>query len=115
MRLRKISDYLLNQIEGGKDGEDLVIMQYMQSMEEDPLAVKQAILNYSAVNGATNQQVMRKEIADLKDGEIVFDNVLVDEAARSNPLDLLSLQLRKIALIPLLEIIDSYRILLMSR
>lgn len=86
--LGKISDYLLNQIEGGKDGEDFVIMQYMQSLEEDPLAVKQAILNYSAVNGATNQQVMRKEIADLKDGEIVFDNVLVDEAARSNPLDL---------------------------
>lgn len=86
--LGKISDYLLRQIEGGKDGEDLVIMQYIQSMEEDPLAVKQAILNYSAVNGATNQQVMRKEIRDLKDGEIVFDNVLVDEAARSNPLDL---------------------------
>ena len=86
--LGKISDYLLNQIEGGKDGEDLVIMQYMQSLEEDPLAVKQAILDYSAVNGATNQQVMRKEIADLKDGEIIFDNVLVDEAARSNPLDL---------------------------
>lgn len=86
--LGKLSDYLLNQIEGGKDGEDLVIMQYMQSLEEDPLAVKQAILNYSTVNGATNQQVMRKEIADLKDGEIVFDNVLVDEAARSNPLDL---------------------------
>lgn len=86
--LGRISDYLLNQIEGGKDGEDLVIMQYMQSLEEDPLAVKQAILNYSAVNGTTNQQVMRKEIADLKDGEIVFDNVLVDEAARSNPLDL---------------------------
>lgn len=86
--LSKISDYLLNQIEGGKEGEDLVIMQYMQSMEEDPLAVKQAILNYSAVNGATNQQVMRKEISDLKDGEIVYDNVLVDEAARSNPLDL---------------------------
>lgn len=86
--LGKISDYLLNQIEGGKEGEDLVIMQYMQSMEEDPLAVKQAILNYSAVNGATNQQVMRKEISDLKDGNIVYDNVLVDEAARSNPLDL---------------------------
>lgn len=86
--LGKISDYLLNQIEGGKEGEDLVIMQYLQSMEEDPLAVKQAILNYSAVNGATNQQVMRKEISDLKDGEIVYDNVLVDEAARSNPLDL---------------------------
>ncbi len=86
--LGRISDYLLNQIEGGKDGEDLVIMQYIQSMEEDPVAVKKAILNYSAVNGATNQQVMRKEIADLKDGEIVFDNVLVDEAARSNPLDL---------------------------
>lgn len=86
--LGRISDYLITQIEGGKDGEDLVIMQYIQSMEEDPLAVKQAILNYSSVNGATNQQVMRKEISDLKDGEIVYDNVLVDEAARSNPLDL---------------------------
>ena len=86
--LGRISDYLLTQIEGGKEGEDLVIMQYIQSMEEDPLAVKQAILNYSAVNGATNQQVMRKEISDLKDGEIVYENVLVDEAARSNPLDL---------------------------
>jgi superfamily I DNA and/or RNA helicase len=86
--LGKISDCLLNQIEGGKEGEDLVIMEYIQSLEEDPMAVKQAILSYSAVNGATNQQVMRKEISDMKGGEIVYDNVLVDEAARSNPLDL---------------------------
>lgn len=86
--LGKISDYLLDEIEGGKNGEDLVVMQYMQTLEEDPMAVKQAILAYSAVNGATNQQAVRKEIRDLKDGEMVYENVLVDEAARSNPLDL---------------------------
>ena len=63
-------------------------MQYIQSLEEEPLMVKQAILNYSSVNGATNQQAVRKEIIDLKDGDIAYDNVLVDEAARSNPLDL---------------------------
>ena len=83
-----ISEYLLEQIEGGKQGEDLVLLQYMQALEENPLSVKNAILDYTSVNGATNQQVMRKEISLLKGGDIVYDNVLVDEAARSNPLDL---------------------------
>ncbi len=86
--LANISEYLLEQIENGKQGEDLVLLQYMQTLEENPLAVKNAILEYSSVNGATNQQVMRKEISMLKGGDIVYDNVLVDEAARSNPLDL---------------------------
>lgn len=86
--MTRISEYLLEQIAGGKNGEELVILQYLQTLEENPLAVKNSILNYTAVNGATNQQVMRKEISDLKGGEIVYDNVLVDEAARSNPLDL---------------------------
>lgn len=86
--LGRISDHLLDELEGGRDGEEFVIMQYIQSLEEEPLMVKQAILNYSSVNGATNQQAVRKEIIDLKDGDIAYDNVLVDEAARSNPLDL---------------------------
>ena len=86
--LVKITEYLLEQIEGSKQGEDLVVLQYMQALEENPLAVKNAILDYTSVNGATNQQVMRREISLLKGGDIVYDNVLVDEAARSNPLDL---------------------------
>lgn len=86
--LTSISEYLLEQIEGGKEGEDLILLEYMQTLEENPLAVKNAILDYTSVNGATNQQVMRKEIMELKGGDIVYDNVLVDEAARSNPLDL---------------------------
>lgn len=86
--LTEISSYLMEQIEGGKNGEELVVLEYMQSLEENPLAVKNAILDYTSVNGATNQQVMRKEIRDLKGGDIIYDNVLVDEAARSNPLDL---------------------------
>lgn len=86
--LTQISNYLVDKIEGGKNGEELVVLEYMQSLEENPLAVKNAILDYTSVNGATNQQVMRKEIRELKGGEIVYDNVLVDEAARSNPLDL---------------------------
>lgn len=86
--LSQISNQLLEQIEGGKNGEELVILQYIQSLEDNPLAVKDAILDYTSVNGATNQQVMRREISMLKGGNIVYDNVLVDEAARSNPLDL---------------------------
>ena len=86
--LSDIAEELHKKMEESKQGEDLILLEYMQSIEENPMAVKQAILDYSVVNGATNQQVMRKEIRDLKGGDIVYDNVLVDEAARSNPLDL---------------------------
>lgn len=83
-----ISDYLHKQIQESKRGEDLIFLEYMQALEDNPMAVKKTILDYSVVNGATNQQVMSKEISDLKKNDIVYDNVLVDEAARSNPLDL---------------------------
>lgn len=83
-----ISDYLQKQIKESKKGEDLIFLEYMQALEDNPMAVKKTILDYSVVNGATNQQVMSKEISDLKNNDIIYDNVLVDEAARSNPLDL---------------------------
>ena len=83
-----ISDYLQRQIKESKKGEDLIFLEYMQALEDNPMAVKKTILDYSVVNGATNQQIMSKEISDLKNNDIVYDNVLVDEAARSNPLDL---------------------------
>jgi superfamily I DNA and/or RNA helicase len=85
--LCEISEYLHKQIQQSKKGEDL-FLEYMQNLEDNPMAVKKTILEYSVVNGATNQQVMSKEISDLKNNDIVYDNVLVDEAARSNPLDL---------------------------
>ena len=83
-----ISDHLQKLIKESKKGEDLIFLEYMQALEDNPMAVKKTILDYSVVNGATNQQVMSKEISDLKAGDIIYDNVLVDEAARSNPLDL---------------------------
>lgn len=83
-----ISDYLQKQIKESKKGEELIFLEYIQALEDNPMAVKKTILDYSVVNGATNQQVMSKEISDLKNNDIVYDNVLVDEAARSNPLDL---------------------------
>lgn len=88
MLLCDISDYLQKQIKESKKGEDLIFLEYMQALEDDPMALKKAILDYAVVNGATNQQVMSKEISDLKNNDIIYDNVLVDEAARSNPLDL---------------------------
>lgn len=100
--LCEISDYLKEQIEESKKGEDLIFLEYMNTLEENPMAVKKAVLDYSVVNGATNQQVMSKEISDLKNNDIIYENVLVDEAARSNPLDLfipLSVASKKIILV----------------
>ncbi|MCD8238645.1 MAG: AAA family ATPase [Clostridiales bacterium] len=86
--LTDISEHLMSQLAASKDGEDLAILQYMQNLRENPIGVKKAILDYTTVNGATNQQVMGHELSTAKGGNIVYDNVLIDEAARSNPLDL---------------------------
>lgn len=86
--LRDISEHLQKQIKESKKGEALIFLEYMQALQDNPMLVKKTVLDYEVVNGATNQQVMSREISDLKNNDIVYDNVLVDEAARSNPLDL---------------------------
>ena len=40
-----ISDYLQKQIRESKKGEDLILIEYMQPLEEYPMAVKKAILD----------------------------------------------------------------------
>lgn len=68
--------------------EDAILEEYYTAIRSDYGYVRDTILSYSSVSGATNQHAVSQEIFDLK-GDKYYENVIVDEAARSNPLDLL--------------------------
>ncbi|NLE43080.1 MAG: DNA/RNA helicase, partial [Chloroflexi bacterium] len=66
---------------------------YLEDLERDPEGVKLAIQQYSAVLAATCQQSIADPVLRIKGvdklGDMHFDTVIVDEAARAMPLDLL--------------------------
>jgi superfamily I DNA and/or RNA helicase len=71
------------------EGEAAALYEYLSDLEDDPAAVRSAVRAYTAVLAATCQQAVGFEMAQVKSDNIVFENVIVDEAARANPLDLL--------------------------
>ena len=72
-----------------RDGIGQVISQIIDALENDPQAVIRTLGNYTAVLAATCQQSAGKAMALEKDTGVEFDTVIVDEAARANPLDLM--------------------------
>ncbi|MEU8143183.1 AAA domain-containing protein [Nonomuraea sp. NPDC048901] len=87
------------------EGAAAAIEHFLEELEYDTEAIAGAIRDFTAVLAATCQQssskAMADEIRDTGDG-IMFDTVIVDEAARANPLDLmipLCLSRRRIILV----------------
>lgn len=70
-----------------------IISDYLDDLRLDPTRIEQAVRAYTTVLGATCQQAAAEPMRGLlslepKDG-ISFDTVVIDEAARATPLDLL--------------------------
>ncbi len=70
-----------------RDAPDAAVADYLYQLENNPHSVRRAVIEYVPVFGATCQQAASKVIADIK-ANLEYDTVLIDEAARSNPLDL---------------------------
>lgn len=87
--LKRIDGELKNKkIENLNDSmaaETLILRQYLDLIQDDD-EIKKIVSNYSSINAATCQQSMdiRKSAKDKK-----YDLVIIDEAARANPLDLM--------------------------
>lgn len=81
------------------------LQEYTEALREDPHGVRRLLEHYAAVYAATCQQAVGHYVVVAKGGEHAefgFENVIVDEAARANPLDLiipLSLAKRRIILV----------------
>ncbi len=83
-------------------GDKVAILDYIDSLTENPFLIRDTLLDYTKVLGATNQQSISKNMFSIKDDDATFDNVFIDEAATSSPLDLfipMSLAKKKIVLV----------------
>lgn len=86
-------DQMLEEIseqqEGSEEGVKVALEEYLDDLEFDPQGTFETIVSYSALLAATVQGSDSKPVHQLKeDGDPDFNSVIVDEAARANPLDL---------------------------
>lgn len=76
-----------------KGGIQTVLYDMLSALENDPAGARESIKNYTAVLAATCQQsdsyAVRQIRTSLGNQARVFENVVIDEAARVHPLDLL--------------------------
>lgn len=82
-----------------------VLAAYLDDLENDPAALRDALEHYTVVLAATCQQAAggaMREVRGIQVGSADFETVIVDEAARVNPLDLfipMSMAKRRVVLV----------------
>ena len=87
--LERVREDLTEQVRQSKSGIESVLDEYLHDLSSDPNGVRHMLRYYTVVLAATCQQAVGKEMEQTT-GNVnsVFETVIVDEAARANPLDL---------------------------
>jgi hypothetical protein len=67
---------------------DRIVEEFRRSILEQPAAVTAAITAHTQALAATCQQAVSRGMAEIQE-RLTFETVIVDEAARANPLDLM--------------------------
>lgn len=89
-----VEDALEDKLRASRHGIGGVLGRYRDSFLNHPYRARETVHEYAMVVGATCQQAASVSMATLKnltgigDAGIAFDTVIIDEAARANPLDL---------------------------
>ncbi|MFI7058427.1 DEAD/DEAH box helicase [Streptosporangium canum] len=87
--LHEIADSLEDRRLASAEGIDVVLLEFLEELQGDPEAVLATLRLYTTSLASTCQQADSRGVRDAKDGDNFFDTVIIDEAARANPLDLL--------------------------
>ncbi len=66
---------------------DLAVEQFREAVEHQPAAIRHSIRSHTRALAATCQQSVSGAVREAQ--SVPFDTVIVDEAARANPLDLM--------------------------
>jgi superfamily I DNA and/or RNA helicase len=107
--LKKIEESIDAPLQHSRRGISFVLASYHAGLSQEPKRTEQTIREYASIVGATCQQAASKMMSKIKEissldesDKIEFDTVIIDEAARANPLDLfvpMSLARRRIVLV----------------
>ena len=104
--IQHVESELSIKVEQSPAGKSDVLWNYLDTLENDHDEVRNAIERYTMVLAATCQQALHQRTRKIKgateDDTPTFETVIVDEAARATPLDLLipmSLASRRIVLV----------------
>lgn len=84
----------MQELEKNRTDSDRVLNRLLQTLENDPESIRETLKNYSFAYAATAQQSMGYEIREAKGAldknkDPEYDTVIIDEAARVNPGDLM--------------------------
>lgn len=88
-----------------RSGDQAALAAYLHDLETDPDGVREALQHYTVVLASTLQQAAGNEMRKVRgiaEGQTTFESVIVDEAARANPLDLfipLSMAKRRVVMV----------------
>lgn len=69
--------------------QDIVLYRLVRQLEQDQGSVRASLERHTAVLAATCQQVLGHDMVRVQASDEPFETVIIDEAARANPLDLL--------------------------
>jgi hypothetical protein len=90
----EVIDVLNDRLRGSRAGVDAVLERYLDDLRNDPHGVRQALREYTVVLADTIQKAAGKAVRRMKSEDVVYDTVIIDEAARATPLDLLISMIR---------------------
>jgi len=88
LTLNSVIDALRERVRVARGGADAVLAEYRDDLETDQYGARDAVKRYTVVLAATCQQAVGYQMSQHKGESGVFETVVVDEAARANPLDL---------------------------
>ena len=71
------------------DKRETILAEFLHELEDNPNGIRNSIEDYTFVYAATVQQALGPDIIKAKKQRLVYDTVIIDEAARVTPNDLL--------------------------
>ncbi|MUG96348.1 AAA family ATPase [Scytonema sp. UIC 10036] len=87
--LNNVREAMYERVRQSSEGVEAVLSEYLEDLSTDPQGVREMLRDYTVVLAATCQQSSSKQMQRVTgDDDTVFETVIVDEAARANPLDL---------------------------
>jgi len=98
LRLVATVSQLLERKLNSTNKRDAILAEFLHELEDNPDGVREAIEDYNFVYAATTQQAVGKDIIrsknknvryDQRTEMVKYDTVIIDEAARTSPRDLL--------------------------